>query len=160
MAGTERGILDHTLSSKSIMHVWLNGERIGEIGLNAAVAGAFGIPTIMLSGDDVACEEAQDLLGLLGPIETVAVKRSLTRGCGLCLSPPKAQELIREAATRALRRVSEFRPYQPKPPLELRFEYLLNTQAEQAARRPGADRADERTVVYRGDDFIQLYCYR
>ncbi len=160
MAGTERGILDHTLSSQSIVHVWLNGERIGEMGLNAAVAGHFGVPTILLSGDDVACEEAQALLSPLGPIETVAVKQSLTRGCGLCLAPARAQELIRDAATRALQRVSEFRPYRPEPPLELKFEYLLNTPAEQAARRPGVERVDERTVVYRGDDFVQLYCYR
>ena len=160
MAGTDRGILDHTLSSKSIVHVWLNDQRIGEIGLNAAMAGAYGIPMILLSGDDVACAEATDLLGSLGPIETVAVKQSLTRGCGLCLAPARAQELIRAAASRALQRREQFRPYQPGPPFQLRFEYLLSTEAEQAARRPGAVRADARTVVYRGDDFIQLYCYR
>jgi D-amino peptidase len=159
-AGTDRGLLDHTMSAGTIVDIRLNGEPIGELGIYAALAGGFGIPTIMVTGDDVACAEAKELLGGLGPLETVAVKRSLTRSCGLCLAPARAQELIRAAATRALQQVREFRPYRPTAPLELRYDYLNSDPAEQAARRPNATRVGARTVVYHGDDFVQLWCAR
>jgi len=69
--GTQDAILDHTWSSGRVDGVWLNGEIVGEIGLNAAVCGHFGAPVLMISGDQTACAEAT---ALLGDVETAIVK--------------------------------------------------------------------------------------
>lgn len=84
-AGSENAILDHTWSSR-VADLWLNGQSMGEIGLSAAVCGHFGVPVILVSGDQTACAEA---VGLIGPLETAVVKRAHGRMAARCL-PPKA----------------------------------------------------------------------
>src|SRR3990172_3210653 len=61
-AGAKKGVLCHTWSDK-VAGVWLNGVEVGEIGLNAAVAGHYGVPVIAMSGGHTACLEGQTLLG-------------------------------------------------------------------------------------------------
>ena len=62
MAGTHEALLEHTFSSKTIQNIWVNGEKVGEIALDAAIAGEHGKPIIMVSGDDKVCAEAKALL--------------------------------------------------------------------------------------------------
>jgi D-amino peptidase len=93
-AGTEGGVLNHTLLGKEIQNVYLNGEPTGETRLNAAYAGHFGIPVLLVAGDDAVCEEARRLLG---DVETVAVKDGIDKFTANCLHPQVAQERIREA---------------------------------------------------------------
>jgi len=154
MAGTFRGVLDHTQSSKTIVNYWLNGQRIGEIGTSAALAGRFGVPAILVTGDDAATKEAQDLLG---DVEVVAVKKGLSRTAALCLSPPKARQLIREAAARALRRLGDFKPFVISPPYELKIEFLNSTRAlRESMRSEKVERIDARTIVCRGDNLLKV----
>ncbi len=61
--GSANAILDHTWSSRTVSNVWLNDLLTGEYGLNAAVAGHFGVPVIMASGDQTACRQMSELLG-------------------------------------------------------------------------------------------------
>ena len=93
--GTQDAILDHTWSSGRVDGVWLNGEIVGEIGLNAAVCGHFGAPVLMISGDQTACAKAT---ALLGDIETAIVKRATGRNSAECLPPEVTTQLIRDAA--------------------------------------------------------------
>src|SRR5512142_1332835 len=102
--GSPNAILDHTWSSKAVANVWLNEILTGEYGLNAAVAGHFGVPVIMVSGDQVACAQAAELLG---DIETAVVKQATGRFAGECLTPETAQELICLAAEHAVQRLVE-----------------------------------------------------
>ena len=106
-AGTEGGVLNHTLLGKEIQNVYLNGEPTGETRLNAAYAGHFGIPVLLVAGDSAVCEEAQRVLG---EVETVAVKDGIDRFTADCLHPQVAQEQIREATARALRDRNRFSP--------------------------------------------------
>src|SRR2546426_9539670 len=61
-AGTRNAILDHTYADR-IHEVRLNGKPVGELGLNAALAGALGVPRALLSGGSAGATEAKDLLG-------------------------------------------------------------------------------------------------
>src|SRR5258705_4788538 len=61
--GSPNAILDHTWSSRTVANVWLNDVLTGEYGLNAAVAGHFDVPVIMVSGDQTACSQVAVLLG-------------------------------------------------------------------------------------------------
>src|SRR5215208_5586327 len=102
--GSPNAILDHTWSSRTVANVWLNNILTGEYGLNAAVAGHFGVPVIMVSGDQTACAQVTELLG---NVETAIVKQASSRFSAECLAPQVSQELIYQAAGRAVQRVAE-----------------------------------------------------
>ena len=75
MAGTQGAVLEHTYSSVGIQNIWVNGKAVGEIAMDAAIAGEQGIPVIMVSGDDKACEEAREIMPY---VHTACVKRGMT----------------------------------------------------------------------------------
>lgn len=143
MAGTLNGFLDHTQSSASWFNYSINGRKTGELGQIGAWAGGFGVPVLLVTGDQAACDEAQEFFG---PIETVAVKQGIGRQHARCVHPEKARELIFLAAARALGRRNEIRPYRLEPPLTVRLEYYRSDMADAVARRPGTRRIDARTV--------------
>src|SRR5262249_58435340 len=77
-AGTEGGVLNHTLLGKEIQNVYLNGEPTGETRLNAAFAGDFGVPVVLVSGDVAVCDEASRVVAGLATVavqEAVAVSK-------------------------------------------------------------------------------------
>lgn len=118
-AGTPRGLLAHS-QSLSVRDITINGKSVGEIGQVAAIAGHFGIPVIMVAGDQAACEE---FLELQPKGETAAAKRLVGKASALSLSHPEACQLIRAAARRAVQRIKEFSPWVIRGPVEMRFEF-------------------------------------
>ena len=102
--GSASAILDHTWSSKTVANVWLNDILTGEYGLNASLAGHFGVPVIMVSGDQTACAQVTELLG---EMETAVVKKATGRFAAECLTPQAAQEMISASAANAVRRLAE-----------------------------------------------------
>jgi D-amino peptidase len=98
-AGSQNAVLAHTWSASKIANVWLNGILVGEYGLNAAVAGHFGVPVLMISGDQTACAEAVELLG---PLETAVVKNASGYFSAECLPPQVTRPMIQAAARRAV----------------------------------------------------------
>ena len=77
MNGTEDGVLHHTMSSKSEMKYWYNGVEVGEVVQVATIAGYYGIPTILVTGDEAVCRETTNFLGK--SCVTVAVKKGIAR---------------------------------------------------------------------------------
>ena len=65
------GVLSHTYLANSITGVWVDGRPASEGRLNALVAAEFGVPVILVTGDDRACADAA---GYAPEAETVAVK--------------------------------------------------------------------------------------
>lgn len=155
MAGTDGGVLAHSYSSEAIQHMWLNEVRVGEIGLDAALAGSLGVPALLVTSDAAGAEEARSLLGQA--IGTVAVKQGLGRNCALSLHPARAQRLIRAAAADAVRQAGGIEPLRFRPPYRLRRLFKLESQAEQALRaNPVAVRIDSRTVEAVSEDLFSL----
>jgi D-amino peptidase len=103
-AGTQNAILDHTWSSRRVTNLWINEALIGEIGLSAAVCGHFNVPVIMISADQSACQEAEELLGA---VETAVIKNATGRMSAACLPPNVSHEKIKEAAKRAVRNLDD-----------------------------------------------------
>jgi D-amino peptidase len=153
MAGTERGVLSHSYSSRSIQRMWLNGQEIGEIGFDAACAGVRGVPVVLVSSCKAGCEEAQRTLG---DVEVAAVKEGLSRNAAISLHPQKARELIASKARAALGRLGDFKPYIVKPPYEVKREYKLESAAYSAAKAKDAERAGPRTIIRRADSLFDL----
>ncbi|MDI7274470.1 MAG: M55 family metallopeptidase [Anaerolineae bacterium] len=150
-AGSRLGILNHTYSGR-VFQVKLCGRSMGETGLNAAVAGAYGVPVGLVTGDDVVIEEARQLFA---PTATVAVKRAVARSAARCLPPGVARQRIEAAAAEAVRNPG--RPFLVPPPLVLEITFVRSDQADMAEMIPGAERLDGRTVRYRQDDMRALF---
>ncbi len=148
MAGAEKGILSHSYSSEGIQNIWVNGKPTGEIGARVMLAGSFGIPVIMLSGDIAACKEIHELVP---EAECAEVKSGVSRTAGFMLSHPAACALIREKARRAIERLGDFKPYRIAGPVEVKVE--LTTKGTQSFRsQEGVVRVNDRTWVFRGKD--------
>jgi len=128
-----RGVLNHLFSSMHFRSVRVDGRPICEGEVSAALAGHLGIPTVLVTGDDVACAE---LRRFIPKIETAVVKKAITRYAAECLPLSRTEPLIREAAKRAVARVSrnEIPPYvyrgEKTVEVELRAPYAAGVIAE------------------------------
>ena len=155
-AGTETAILDHTWSSQRVVNLWLNGDLIGETGLNAAICGHFDVPVVMASGDRALCEEARDLLG---DIEVVAVKEATGRSAAICLPLEMTKERIYEAAQSAVTRLRHGDspgPFRVSSPITLTIEFPQSEMADRAALLPGTAR-EGRRISYEAGDVVTAF---
>lgn len=143
MAGTQDAFLDHTQSSASWHNYWVNGEKWGELAQFAAYMGHFGVPMVLVTGDEAACAEARELLG---KIETVPVKTALGRQLARCMPPKVAHRKIQEAAARALGLKKKIKPFKVKLPAEVTVEFNRSDTADAVAASPGIERVGARTV--------------
>ena len=153
MSNAPDGNLAHSFSSRSIENIWLNGKLIGEIGANVLFATEFNVPTIFLSGDDIACNEIKDIIP---NVETVAVKKGMGLNAAICLSPERAREKIKEGVKRAIKRIDEFKPYRVEPPYEVIIEYKNKKSTDWKAGLPGWERIGEMKCSYKTDDFLSI----
>jgi D-amino peptidase len=155
MAGTMGAFLDHTQSSANWHNYLINGERYGEIGQWAAVAGDWGVPLLFVSGDRAACEEVRRQFPGAG---TVAVKEAITRNLArLTLSPELAHRAIRDGARAAMALAKTLKPWKLQAPIEVRLEFNRSDHADNVAHHAGVERVDARTVrklVSRGRDVM------
>ena len=155
-AGSSFANLDHTyVGPNTIQSVSVNGVEVGEYGLNAALAGYFGVPVALVTGDQTVCAQAKELLG--ADLETVVVKEAVARVAAKNLHPTKACEQIRTAAERALASRTKRAPFTFKPPITLRLALTRTTQAEQCALMPNVKRVAPRVVEFTHDDYAVLY---
>ena len=154
-AGTLWGTLEHTMSSQSWFRVTANGREIGEVGIDAALAGSVRVPVTLVTGDGKVCAEARDLLGA---IETVAVKTGLGRHRALCLPVEETRALIREAARRALRLKGRIQPLSFGSPVEVITTYKHSELADGAHLNSLQERrTDGYTVARTYERFADWY---
>ncbi len=153
MAGTLGAIMDHTWVPKTVYAVRVNRIPIGEIGLNAALAGYYGVPIALVSGDDKAVAEAK---ALLGDVEGVIVKYGVDRFAARCLHPQRVQAALRESAKRALIKKERFKPFILEPPLTMEIDWQKAIHAVHTAQIPGTTQVSARTVSFSANDFRQV----
>jgi len=155
-AGTLGAFLDHTQSSLSWYQYLINDTECGEIGQATAYAGHYGVPLIMVSGDESACTEAQELCP---GVVVAAVKRGLGRQRARCLHPQVARELIREQAKEAVAAAAggSFQPWQPALPITLTLTVYRTDMADSIAAALGVERVDARTVRKSVPDARRVY---
>jgi len=152
-SGTWKGIMAHTYIG-SVFSLKFNDIEVGEIGADSALAGYFGVPVIMVSGDKAACHEARELLG---DIETVAVKEGVSRSAGRCVHPEEARKLIREGAKRSMRLIGEAKPLVIEPPVCTRVVFADPTYVDNLEHLPFIERIDGRTVTFVTEDFVAAF---
>jgi D-amino peptidase len=126
---------------------------VGEIGLNAALAGVHGVSVGLVTGDHAAIAEAAALLG--PTVQTVTVKRGVGNQAALCLHPEEVQSLIRQAAEQAIG--AEVPPFRLETPVVLRIQFKSSLMADYASLIPGTRRLDGYTIEYAHDDYLAIY---
>ncbi len=141
MNGTEDGVLHHTQSSLSESKYWYDDVERGEIYQCAVIAGHYGVPLMLVTGDEATCREARGLLG--DDLPVVAVKKGIAREAAVLLAPGETRPMLAEGAKRAMEALPARRPYKPAFPVRLRVR---------AKGTPGAAALDapwyvERTAV-------------
>jgi D-amino peptidase len=147
------GVRAHTISSGTFAAVVLNGTPMPESGINAAIAGHFGVPVIMISGDDAAVSEAQRLIG---PMEGAVVKRAISFHSANTLTPQAGQALIREKVKAGMARRGSLRPYVVPGPIRLDITFKNYTPAEIVAYLPGVERRDAHTIRYTARNVLEV----
>ena len=147
------GVRAHTLSRARLPSVILNGVPVPETGLNAAIAGHFGVPVIMLTGDDAIAEEATDLLG---DLETAVVKKAYGFHAAETMMPQAAYQLIEETAARAVARTADFEPWDLGGPIELEVSFKNYRPVEALGYLEIVERIDSHTIRYTGPDMIAV----
>ena len=123
MMGTPDGVLSHTQSSRSENRYWYNGVESGELAQCAALAGHYGVPTIMVTGDEAACREAARFFG--PSCVTVAVKRGIAREAAALYPFEETRQALYEGAQRALAARAQCKPYRLTLPIQARKEYRV-----------------------------------
>ncbi len=149
------GILNHTLIGKIVYEIRVNGAPADEAAINAGIAGAFGVPVALVTGDSSVTAEAE---ALIPGVVVAPVKEAYDRYVGLCLPPERAHALIRERAAEALRAVREGRikPHRVSP-VTFEVEFKRTSPANVATLFPGVERRGPRTIVISDDDYIRAF---
>jgi len=150
-AGKPNAILEHTWSGR-ITEVKLNGISLPEAGLNALIAGDFNVPVVFISGDQAVCDQVR---GLLGEIETVAVKKGIGAAT-LSLHPEVSGQLIREGVERALRNLGKYKPYRLTPPYRLVLTLKDEKMVDNGQYYPGAKRTGDWELTYESKDLMEV----
>jgi D-amino peptidase len=147
------GVRAHTLSSARLTDVRLKGVSVSEAGINAAIAGHFNVPIIMVSGDDAVVKETT---ALLGSIEGAVVKFASGFHSARTMTPEASYQLIREKAQRAVTRIREFKPYKLAGPIELDVRFKNYRPAEVLSYLSIIQRPDAHSIRFVGKDMVEV----
>ena len=132
-----RGILAHTINSFAFRRVFFNERELGEAGIYGALAGEYGVPVVMASGDDVFIEEHQPLFPHATFVQT---KRATGQTSGISLSPAQACAAIRAGVATALAQYSAARPLVLTGPIAVRIQTQTPALADLFCQWPSLQR--------------------
>ena len=154
--GSANAVLDHTWSDTCVANLWLNDAIAGEYTLNAALAGHFGVPVIMVSGDQTACAQVVEQVGVF---ETAVVKQATGRFSAECFAPDISHKIIYESAKRAVTRLAKIdspKPFILKSPVRVTVQLVSSDMADRAMHLPGVTR-DDLTLSFMAADMPKAY---
>lgn len=151
-AGTAGGFLAHT-GSGSVKGLWLNGMEAGEGDMNAAFAGALGVPVILVAGDSVAVEQVSRRTGAV----TVTTKVAVTPLSARLLHPQVVRERLAAATTRALTGLSSARPTRIATPVKVRLQLSDVTTPQILEAIPGVKQVDGYSVEFTAPTMSEAY---
>src|SRR5690606_24478562 len=120
--GAAAATLPHSYEH-DILDIVVNGLSVGEVGLEAMIAGAFDVPTVFYSGDSAGGAE---LRSLIPDVVCVAVKGSVCEGAAVCLPGAVTRQMLREGAAQAVRHCRSIRTLRAGEPVEIKIQLKGN----------------------------------
>ena len=146
-------MLSHTYTG-AVSAARVNSLPAGEVTINAALAGYYGVPVALVTGDSAACREA---LSILTDVETVAVKEPISRYSAKCWNPSVTRDRIRAAALAAMSGISDLEPFTLEPPIRFELTFAHAGYADRVSLMPGTIRIDPVSAAYEAGDFVTTY---
>jgi D-amino peptidase len=152
-AGTQDAVLDHTISGGVVQSIKVNGVELPELGLNAAISGAYDVPVVFVSGDVAVCRQAKTILG--SEVVTAPVKDAIGRTAARLVPFAEARRAIRDRVTDALRKLGQVKPFRVAAPCKFELQFYISAQADMAMYMPSVQRVNARTVAFTSDDYLK-----
>lgn len=150
-AGTPDAVIDHTMSG-NVTDFAMNGVSLPEAGINALIAGLFGVPVVFVAGDQAICDQVTRLFGDVG---TVAVKQGIGAASD-GLHPEVANARIREGVAEAVRNRSLYHPYTMTPPYTMVLKLKSEASIYNGSFFPGARRTGDWELTFTSEDLLQV----
>jgi len=147
-----QGVRAHTFSSARLADVRLNNVSMLEGSFNAAVAGHFNVPVIMVSGDDAAVKEVTTVVG---DIEGAVVKWNYGFHSAKTMMPEAAYDLIRAKVKTAMDRIKSFKPYKVKTPVQLDVRFKNYRPSELLSYLSIVERIDSHSIRFKARDIVE-----
>lgn len=146
--------LSHTFASETIYDVRVNGTRCSEALLVAALAGSYGVPVVLVTGDStIVADASAHLPWAVG----VSVKNAIGYSAIDSLTPAAARDAIRAGARDAIARTGAAKPFTFAGPCELEIDTIAVEQADFIELIPGFERTGGRSVRFRADAYPLVY---
>jgi len=147
-----RGVRAHTMSSANLFELTLNGKLTCEAELSAYLAGHFGVPILMVSGDDAICQE---VTATMPHCEQAVVKQALSYHSADSLTPADAVDALRGATRRAVRRRSEIQPTVISGPVTMDITFKNHRPTELLGYLPNVEQLDAHRVRFVAKDILE-----
>ncbi len=154
MAGTAQAALDHTISTVQTHNWYLNGVRVGEAQLNAALCGHYGVPVVAVSGDDKLGRQVRESLP---GTRVIVVKEALQREAVRSMGRAEVARLIRQGVEDGVRAREQIAPIRTSAGATIQVEFSRAGFADLAAILPEARRVDDRTLEVEGSDVVEAW---
>lgn len=148
-----KGIMSHSMIH-AVKNFYIDDKVVGELGMNAFVAGYYEVPVLFVAGDDRATAEAE---ALIPNITTATVKETISRSSGLVTSPSKTGQLLKEQTASAIENRHRVDPLVPPEKPVFRIEFTNYGQAEWASIMPGAEIENGTIVKFQAKDMLEAY---
>lgn len=148
------GVMTHSMIYGA-RNMYINDTAVGELGFNAYVAGYYGVPVIMVAGDDQAAKEAEQLIP---HVTTAVVKEAISRSAAKSLTPAKAGQLLKQKTSEAIKNRNKVQPLLPPDKPLLSIEFTNYGEAEWANLMPGTEMVPGTTIVrFQAKDILEAY---
>jgi D-amino peptidase len=151
-ADAPRGLFAHT-GSGVLRDLQINGRSVGEGGMNAALAAWYGVPVVMVSGDDVAVAEVKESVpGVRG----VVVKRAINVRAVELQPLAEARKRIQAAASEGVSSAKKSAPVR-QGPYRVQLRYRNFTYPEVATAFKEIELVSPDTVAFTRDTMPEAY---
>jgi D-amino peptidase len=151
-AGNPGGLFAHT-GSGVVRDLQINGRSVGEGGMNAMLAAWYGVPVVLVSGDDVAVAEVREVATTA---HAVVVKRAINVRAVELLPLVKTRQEI-EAAARDAVAGAKKTPPQQRGTFQVQMQFRDTLIPEVAEAFPAIRRVGPETVSYSMDTMPAAY---
>jgi D-amino peptidase len=155
MAGTTGGVMEHALAA-GLHRFWINGALAGEMAASAAVAGAYGVPLVMISSDEAGVKEA---IATITWVATYSTKVGHAKYMTQLKHPRETGPGIEAAAKDGCERARLIACYQPKAPVTMKIEFHKVEEADMASTLEGIKRLDGYTLEWNRKTFLEAHSF-
>ncbi|MDD3627724.1 MAG: M55 family metallopeptidase [bacterium] len=152
--GSEKGGMDHSYSSSSIYRIKVNGKEMGEVELNGVLAGYYGVPVILVSGDNIL---GNDVKKHYKEIIYVTTKEGISRFSSKSYPLNKVYDALEKGTFEALSRIRKIPKIFMKPPYKIEIDFFTTIQADVVGLIPCMKRKSGRTLSFTVDDYCNFY---